>query len=566
MKKPTLLSLLCALLCCAALLSGCAQTPPEASAAPEETQATQGDTVPEQTVPEQTEPEQTAPLGEAPVFSLEGNFYSSDILVELTTRYEAEIYYTLDGSEPDKSDLLYTGEGIRIQCGSSALPAANTVKAKAYYPSGAESPVVVHTYFCAEGIEERFTMAVFSISGEPEELTDGPDGIFYGENYENRGRESEREVYLEAWDENGSKILSQYCGVRIYGAVSRGAEVKSMKLYARKSYSSGIGKFHTDIFGTPVEDGSGDVIAEYDKLVLRNAGNDFRFAYIRDELCQLLARNAGYTDYQNVRPVVCFLNGEYYGMLWLHETYCDDYFKEKYPNKAAAGEFVVLEGSDMEKSTDPDDGKEIYAQEFNALYETYSKADLTDDALFSELCEFMDVENYLEYFAFNIFINNKDWPQNNFKCYRYCGGDAGQFDGVYDGKWRFLMHDTDYSFHLYQEDVVAANYNNLQEIMTPGTLRYSPLFTALMQREDCCTIFSNKISELAAGALSPENIVTTLDDMHAAREGEIKYYCRYLRRNSSEMINQMSTIKNFAKQRAEYILRFTQEYVSSLTE
>ena len=47
-----------------------------------------------------------------PVFSLQGTFYTSDLLVELFTASEATIYYTLDGSEPDETDKLYTDEHL----------------------------------------------------------------------------------------------------------------------------------------------------------------------------------------------------------------------------------------------------------------------------------------------------------------------------------------------------------------------------------------------------------------------------------------------------------------------
>lgn len=495
----------------------------------------------------------------APKFFPEGNFYDKDILVELSTDREAKIYYTTDGSEPDRKSTLYTGEGIQIFWSRSKLLTANTIKAKAYYPDGTESPVAVHTYFSAKKIGERFSTVIFSITGDPKALTEGPSGIFYGDNYALRGDESERQVYLEVWDAAGNKLLSQSCGLRIYGGASRANPVKSMKLYARKSYSPDSGKFALDLFGTPVEDGSGKIVSEYDKLVLRNAGNDFSFAYIRDELCQLLAKDAGFTDYENVIPAVCFLNGEYYGLFWLHESYCDDYFKEKYPHSNAQGKFEVIEGSDMVKDTDPDGGEEVYAAEFNALYEKFAYADMTDDDLYAEFCRRVDIENYLDYFAFNIYINNKDWPQNNFRCYRYCGADAGRYGGVYDGKWRFLLHDTDYSFWLYNEDVVAADYNNLEEILTPGTLRYSPLFAALMERGDCREYFRAKIGEYAQGALSAQNIRQRLDSLNEARYEEYSYFCTLLNRSVSGLKGQLDTIRAFADRRAANILKFTDE-------
>lgn len=511
-----------------------------------------------------------------PVFSLDGSFYAAKISVELLTPTEAEIYYTEDGSEPDRGALRYEAP-LLYDCEDSDFPTAHTIKAKAYYPDGTESETAVHTYFCASGINDRFTTAVFSVTGDPDVLTEGPDGIFYGKNYELRGDESERAAYVEAWDKNGALLLSQDCGIRIYGGVSREASIKSMKLIARKSYGD-FGSFHTDLFGTLVEDGSGTAVEKYKKLVLRNSGNDFQFAYIRDELCQTLAADAGFTDYESVVPAVCYLNGSYYGFFWLHESYCDDYFKNKYPNEAAMGEFVIAEGTELEKDESEDGGDEVYAAEFNQLYAAYAYADLTDDAVYQELCAQLDVENYLDYFAFNCYINNKDWPQNNYRCYRYVPAAGEDFsDSVYDGKWRFLIHDTDYTLGMYEQRETQANYNNLQEILTKNSERYAPLFDALLHREDCRSYFQTKMSELAEGALSAEHIDEVLTRMDTSRLLEQRYYYKHLEalRNggdssiwsySEHLIGYLRLIREFSDKRADYMEQFVEQALSGYEE
>ncbi len=553
------------LLCCSLLLTGCdAQEQPSSAA----------EDIPEATYAVISAPEDYSYIftSNAPVFSLEETFYNASISVELKTAQDAEIYYTEDGSEPDKNATLYA-EPIFYECENTDFPTAHTIKAKAYYADGTESAVSVHTYFAAMGVNERFSEYVFSVSGDPAVLTEKPDGIFYGENYELRGRESEREVYVSAWDGSGEQILGQHCGVRIYGAGSRGNSIKSMKLFARKSYGNdaGVGAFHTDLFQTPLADGSGMVIDEYDKLVLRNSGNDFQFAFIRDELCQTLAAEAGFADYETVVPAVVYLNGEYYGLFWLHETYCDDYFKDKYPSDIDLGSFVICEGTDIEKKVEEDDEDAVHAQAFNDMYAQYAEADLTDDTVYAALCEQMDVENYLDYFAFNIYINNRDWPQNNFRCYRYVPMDGeAPGESVYDGKWRFLLHDMDYSMGMYEQPELLAHYNNLSHILKEGDERYSPLFAALMEREDCRTYFRDKIYEYADGVLDGMHIKDVLSQLNGSRYLEqMKYYQHLdnLRKQgdgsiwtySGHLNDQLKIINTFADKREMYLLQHLEE-------
>ncbi len=570
--KRILSKSICLMLCGATLLCSCAQKESGSSAAEQSSSssALESTSSLEEYVVSAPADKVYTFADNSPVFSLDDTFYPCSIKVDLLTETSAQIYYTLDNSEPTKESNLFT-ESLFFECEKTDFPTAHTVKAKAFYEDGTESAVSVHTYFCAKNIDERFTTPVFSISGDPSVLTEGPDGILYGDNYKLRGSESEREVHLQAWDRQGNEILSQYCGIRIYGGASRESSIKSFKLFARKRYSSGMGSFKTDIFQTPVADSSGEIISKYDKLVLRNSGNDFQFAFIRDELNQTLAMQAGFTDYEAVVPTVCYLNGEYYGMLWLHENYCDEFFKNKYPNENALGEFVILEGNESEKNVEEGDDTEPYAIEFNAMYNEFANCDLTDESNYAQLCEFMDVENYLDYYAFNIYINNKDWPQNNYKCYRYIPleGEA-QSDGVYDGKWRFLLHDMDYTYGMYEQVEVMANYNNIGQILKPGSERYSPLFEKLMHRSDCRDYFEAKITELANGVLSEENILETFNSLKSSKYFEQLHYYDHIENKRNKGAHDLWTYKghladfeklitDFIAVRSDYILSYVDQ-------
>ncbi|MBP5250403.1 MAG: CotH kinase family protein [Lachnospiraceae bacterium] len=423
--------------------------------------------------------------------------------------------------------------------------------------------------------DRKFTTYVFSITGNPAELTDYPNGIFYGKNYEQRGRESERQVLVEAWDKEGNLILSQPAGLRIYGGYSRMNYLKSVKLYARESYDAANKNFKYNFFDTEklYEDGP---VKKYKRLVLRDSGNDWQFAWIRDELAQTLAGQAGFTDYEAVEPAVYYLNGEYMGFYWLHEVYCDNYFKNKYGDKNKNGEFFVIEGNEQEKSEEDDDEEKVkLSQDFNKAYAELSTLDYTKDANYKKLSEFMDVENYIRYYAYNVYICNKDWPNNNYKCYRYTApeGEAYENGTIYDGRWRFLLHDMDYSMGLYSQKECMASYDKLGEILSPelkndkGKMekndKYSPLFAALMKREECRDLFVDFSLELADGVFSRTNLSDVLDRMNKERETEMEYFFRYieiLKAKGAEGIwtgsylfdGYTNEIKNFAKQRKNY--------------
>ena len=483
---------------------------------------------------------ESSAVSEPEIRTLEAMHFSADGITQTEERFLSEktgltlaapegavIRYTLDGSVPDADSPQYT-EPIIPEMGTGDFPVCTVLRAKAFYADGTASAAATHTFWSAIDIQSRFTNLVISVAGDPKEITEGPDGIFFGENVKQRGRESERVVSVEMITKKGELLFAQDAGMRIFGAASRQAALKSMKLYARKSYDAAHSKFAYDGFGTPAAKGDDKVIKKYDRLVLRNAGNDFQFAFIRDELNQTLAKQAGYTDCEAVQPVVVYLNGSYYGFYWLHESICDDLLKAKYGGKG--GKFQVIEGREREKTipdNDPEEG--MLAAQFNADYEELAALDLTKDENYTRVKAFLDVENYLNYYAFNICINNRDWPQNNQKLYRYVpkeGEPAGS--GPLDGRWHFWIHDTDYAEGLYEQPETEARYNNLEQIMTEDSERYSPLFTKLMQRQDCKEAFCAECRRLLSGVLSEKNMLDTLDNLNSSRFIEMKKYFAYL--------------------------------------
>ena len=460
-------------------------------------------------------------------FNVENGFSTETVKLNIVAPANTTVYYTLDGSTPDEGDSVYS-EPITFAPVDDDMKTIHVFKAVAIYNGDDDyykSEIASRSFFVSEKADTRYSMLVLSISGEPSDLTESPKGILYGQNYKKRGREYEKPVFLEAFEADGTPVFAQYAGARVYGGYSRQYAIKSLKFYARKSYDEDHKNFKIKVFDTPRQDGSDKDISKYDRLVMRSHGNDFQFLYLRDELSQALVKKAGFADYESCVPAAAYLNGEYYGFFWLHENYCDKYFKEKYGK--GDGEFVVLEGGEQKKSDDED--YQAYVDEYNKMYGELSKLDLKDDANYAQVSDFLDVNNYLDYMAWNIAINNSDWPHNNYKCYRYApaGGEAAG-EGVFDGKWRFLPHDMDYAYGLYDQRETIAGYDTLKTVLKAGNERYAPMLAALLERSDCRTYFKNKMKEFFDGVLAEDTLIKTYEELDALRKQEMPYYYDHL--------------------------------------
>ena len=487
------------------------------------------------------------------------SFYEKQVNVVIKTNKECTIYYTLDGNVPGESlDLskcsIYEETGIKLKATGSKVN-VYSVTARPIYSDGTMGECIFNTYAVGNNIEERFTNLTVFITCDPDKLFGYENGIlvegklrddWIRENpnekviaispagYNQRGWASEREVNVQMFTPNGVQVINQTAGVRPFGAYSRASILKSLKIYARTEYDEINNKFSFPLFGEHYAyDNSGRLITEYKRLVLRSSGSDLKGSHMRDELHQTLAFQAGFPGAQSVEPISVFLNGEYYGSMWAHDVISDKWFEQHYG--AYSGTMAVASGPEREKpdsryENDTLEEDQYFYDDWNDIYDTFKVLDMTDDEVFENFCSRVDVDNYLFYYAINVYINNNDWPNNNHKAYRYYTAEGEEYkEGtIFDGKWRFLVHDMDW---IWGADKDVLNVN----LLTKSTR--SKLFKALMERDDCVEKFIDYCMELMNGAFSTENYTATIDKMHEERLTELRYYKNESRFSNTPLLN-----------------------------
>lgn len=508
-------------------------------------------------------------------FSHQDTFYSEAIQVEITCKdSEAEIYYTLDGSTPDKTDTKYKG-AIPIKSGSEVK--ATTIKAISFKGSE-QSEVQTKSYVTGRDVFERFddSTYVFVLSSDPYNLYDYYYGVCVegyvrdqwleneykgGEipynapaNWFLRGRESERDMYVEVYDNKGNQLIDQAAGGRVVGGVSRAVDQKSWRLFARNEYSEGNGKFKYPFF-EGASDAYGQFITRYDRITLRNNANDREFASIRDEVAMELAKQAGFPDTQETVPAAVFLNGEYYGFSWLHEAYCNGYLEMTYGGNKDNYKIISGIESKAEESDDEVDQQSI--GDYTYVVDL-AKGGLTDNAKFEEFCSLVDIDNLMLYYAIQTYINNEDWPGNNFKAWRYYPSENEETNSPYlDGKWRFLLFDAEYGMGLYGNGYREPTISYLLNGQHMGGK--SVFLTALLERDDMKMQFANTLCDLMYGKFSYENAVSVVEDKIALCDKECMYALNHgitsTWANENTFNESRNQIRDFFRNRDKIIIR-----------
>lgn len=509
-------------------------------------------------------------------FSENGTFFDTNITVQLTAAdKDAVIYYTTDGSNPDESSERYT-DAISVKSRSKVT--STTIKAIAV-SDGERSEVVTKSYVTGADVFDRFDddTYVFVLSADPYDLYDYEHGIavegkirdeWLENEYDGRsevkptdpanwnqdGMDGERPMYVEVFDSKGNLLLSQAAGARVAGAYSRAVSQKSWKLIARSMYSIDKGMFKYTFFDDAT-DANGALLTKYDRIVLRNGANDREFAGVRDELSMTLAKQSGYLDAQSTAPAAVFLNGEYYGYAWLHQNYCKGYLESKYGGNKDNFQIAGKAEGDIDEENSVG-----AADAYNKVLE-FAEGGLTDDKRFAQLCEMIDIDSYMHYLAMQIYIDNRDWPGNNYKVWRYVPTEGEEVDleanPYLDGKWRYLFFDAEFAWGLYSDGFRNATLFRILNGTHPSG--GSVLLSALMERQDMREKLANNLCDLMGGAFSTENALKNLERLIDISDKE--QFCALDNRITSEWANRdtfansRNEIRDFATNRPKIVLR-----------
>lgn len=455
-------------------------------------------------------------------FGLPDGVYDRDITIRLSTNMplqkETEIYYTMDGSMPDRESERYE-QPITFQV-ENGLQVIH-LRAAVYQGEDLVGGPYDGTWLLTNAPESLQDMLIVSITADEDDLFSPEYGILYppksyvstsfeggwdevhAQNFAQKGEEWVRPAQIKIFDGNGRVVIDQKCGLSVSG--NHGAIMHypfSLNCKADRSYEPDKNRFLYDFFGEQKLKQSENYY--YDSISLKNSGNDYYWGELRDDVRGTMMRNTiGLRMAQEVgllasdqRIALVFLNGEFYNLVYLSAN----------PNEKTLS---VKTGLNDEYFVVDKEGERYAFTNFKLKKLYHSFPDIQDSHIFERREEFerkIDMEELFRYYAFECIVGNADWPRNNYVLWRYIGNEKKE-NPYSDGKFRHWVYDLDCIYNL--EDWLDDPWISLFENPDGETC----LMITLMQIEDYRNQFVNTVlDQLNSETFSEEHILEIIEE------------------------------------------------------
>lgn len=427
-----------------------------------------------------------------PIFSKSSTYIDKGEKIAISSN-DGEIRYTTDGSTPTIESELYS-EPISID-------KTTVIRAKCFKSGSVPSDTVSATYL----VERKSTLDVVFLTTDNNNLYDYNTGIWadgpgYTEEFPHEGanywKDWERPVTFEYMTSDGQSQVCFNAGLSVFGQFSRAIEQKSVEIKLRDKYGP------KEICYPFFENNDTNV---FSSLVLRNSGQDFHYAHLRDAFCSQVIKGSIDVDFMDYKPVVCYVNGKYHGIYDLREKIDEDYLKNHHGVDAETVD--LIKGNNIINNGSID--------EYKKLIDYIKTHDVTDENAYDYICSQIDIDELISYWLCESFFTNTD--TGNIRFYK---------DKTKNSKWRWVFFDADWALF---PSTYKQNY--IENYLNPAGHGVSQAFSTTIM----CNLIKNKkfrsrLIQIHAKHLkttfSTERMLSIYDKMVDEIDDEMKYHTK----------------------------------------
>ena len=475
-----------------------------------------------------------------PTFSIQSGFYDDEQALFIAQEHPiATTHYTLDGSVPDRLDPtysspIYVSENSVIRAKSFLEGWAPSKTESKTYIIGEEYPEGIPVFFLTTDSNSFFHEDTGMYAMGPNASNDFPH---FGANF---WEDWERPIHFEILDPN-NEGYSADAGVKIFGGWSRGFPQKSLSFFSRSSI--GTSSFDYALFPD-------SNIENYEAFVLRNSGNDWESTMLRDGFITSLTDNLD-IDHQEYRPSILYINGQFWGIQNIREKVNEHFIASNH--NINPDHIDLLAGNGGEVNNGYLEIVNGTRTDYQNLIEYIESNNMNDVIVQNALENWIDIDSFLSYHAFQIFIDNRDWPGNNIKFWR---------DRRPGGKWRWILYDTDFGFGIWQSNAYA--FNTLDFALEengpgwPNPPWSTLIFRKIIANDHFKSRFISIYCDLLNTTFKPDNLTNHLDSIRSNIEDIIprhrnKWFNNGWWPNSAvNWESRLNNIYNFSQNRSNF--------------
>lgn len=405
---------------------------------------------------------------------------------------EGTVYCTIDGTVPTEENGILANK-------LPALKGTTILRLRAFEEGKLPSPVVTCTY-----VQKQYnhTLPVLMVTSAPDDIYSDEMGIFVtgtkgvsGSGIEypcNWNLDWDRSANMQLLSKDGNSLFQQDVNLSRFGGWSRSWVPYNFKLKAQKQYE-GNNYLEYPFFS------ENKPYLKHKVLQVRNGGNDVNCRIKDAALHNIIISSGFYLDCLDYQPVHCYINGQYYGMQNLREPSNKHYALADYGIDTDEMDAMEITGWVNVKAGSGDS----FWQWRDLAYSAY------DDDSYQQICEIVDVDEFANYMAAELYLGGDDWPGNN------CKGFKGN-----DGKFHIVFFDVDQAlrFDIGALDRITNSGEPLMQIfknmMGNATFRKQfidsfCLFGGSVMQVDRCHDIIDRMSAEMNPALALEGLSTS---------------------------------------------------------
>ena len=433
----------------------------------------------------------------APVVNTPSQLFSGQLIVSADIPAGTTLRYTTDGTLPTLTN------GYTSSSGQFSINTTRTLRLRLFADDMLASPVTSRAYI--ERTQD-YTLPIVAVSIDPDFLYDDSIGVMVrGVNGRPGNGQSTPCNWNMDWERpgnfaymlpSGETVFTQDADLEMSGGWTRASEPHSFKLKGNKELG-GVKQLSYPFF-------SFKPYIRNRTLQIRNGGNESNNRF-KDPAIQTIILSSGIDiDGQSYQPVHEFINGKYIGVLNVREPNNKHYVYANYGwEDDEIDQFEISPDSFYVQKCGTDEA----FQELLSL-----SASANNQESFEQICQLLDIDEYINYMAAMFYLGNSDWTRNNVKGFRLRDG----------GRFRFVVFDTDgafsYSSNVF-EKFFSMEYNYTFDLLYPSLTKITTdntlvrLFRQLMQNRELREKFVSTYSVVAGGVYRPERVNYVVDSL-----------------------------------------------------